>query len=525
MWRVGAVGGCIGSVLGILLLAADWEDLWDARPWQLAALIATGIALAAAFSLLERYPDAQIARSIDRRFEGLQDRLTTVYEPPAEGDDAGGFLGAVRGDAAFSLREVRPAALYPLRARRSHWVFLALAALCALLYVAIDTPLLRSLAARNEAAALKRAAVQVQAVAKPIIEQAKSPTATSADKQLARDLQKFSHELQKGRMTRQQALIRANQLAAQAQQIQSSRNLSLSQSLDNAQTAGAKMQQMAQMGQMQPTDAAKLASAASALQQQMANLQNQLNAAKAGKSNLSAAQQKAIEQKLAALAKQLQQIHLSQQAEAMLQKLRSTPQFQQAMDILRKLQQQAGAQQSGQPAPLTQAQVEQMADQLEQLAKQLSNDAAMKAYAQQLLDAAKQARLGQPGNGAGLLGAFGMGAGQSQGGLSLGMGGKGAPSEDTWVGDHGGLQHFDKSSLLHLKYQDKVITSQQGAKGSETYTEELGPAQLGGKSSIPYQDVLPKYEKSAESALSKGDVPPAMRAKVRDYFESLHQGQ
>ncbi len=285
------------------------------------------------------------------------------------------------------------------------------------------------------------------------------------------------------------------------------------------------MQQMAQMGQMQPTDAAKLASAASALQQQMANLQNQLNAAKAGKSNLTAAQQKAIEQKLAALAKQLQQIHLSQQAEAMLQKLRSTPQFQQAMDILRKLQQQAGAQQSGQPSPLTQAQMQQMADQLEQLAKQLSSDAAMKAYAQQLLDAAKQARLGQPGNGAGLLGAFGMGAGQSQGGLSLGMGGKGAPSEDTWVGDHGGLHHFDKSSLLHLKYQDRVITSQQGAKGSETYTEELGPAQLGGKSSIPYQDVLPKYEKTAESALSKGDVPPAMRTRVRDYFESLHQGQ
>jgi hypothetical protein len=82
----------------------------------------------------------------------------------------------------------------------------------------------------------------------------------------------------------------------------------------------------------------------------------------------------------------------------------------------------------------------------------------------------------------------------------------------------------DKSTLLNLKFSDRIITSQKG-KGPESYEEELGPAQLGDKSGVPYQAMLPKYEKSAESTLSKSDIPPEMRTKVRNYFDSLHQGQ
>ncbi len=110
------------------------------------------------------------------------------------------------------------------------------------------------------------------------------------------------------------------------------------------------------------------------------------------------------------------------------------------------------------------------------------------------------------------------------GGLSLGgTKGAGGPSPDHWVGNHGTLQHDDKSSLLHVKFADRVITSQIGHKGPETYTEVLGPSTPSGKTGVPFQAVLPKYEKSAETALSKNDIPPQLRGKVRDYFNSLRK--
>jgi hypothetical protein len=78
--------------------------------------------------------------------------------------------------------------------------------------------------------------------------------------------------------------------------------------------------------------------------------------------------------------------------------------------------------------------------------------------------------------------------------------------------------------MLKIKFQEHIVTSQRGHNGPETYEEQMGPAQLNAKSGIPYQAMLPKYEKTAESAMSKGDIPPEMRTKVKDYFDSLHRG-
>ncbi|HEY3266226.1 MAG TPA: hypothetical protein VGM37_04820 [Armatimonadota bacterium] len=67
------------------------------------------------------------------------------------------------------------------------------------------------------------------------------------------------------------------------------------------------------------------------------------------------------------------------------------------------------------------------------------------------------------------------------------------------------------------------MTSQKRAAGAETYVETLGPSQPTGRSSVPYQKVLPAYEKSAESALQRGDIPPAEQKRVREYFDSLRK--
>jgi len=520
VWRLAATGGCIGACVAALALVSDRLDLIDLKPWQTAILVALGIAAGAAAGLFERYSDTQIARSIDRR-SALDDRLTTAYEVRTEGDsNADLFIDAVRSDTARRMADLSPKRLYPLRFHSSHGLLAALACLCALLYMVFDTALIKSPTDRAQAQMLKQASVQVQAIARPLLADARQPGATAADKQLARDLEKFARDLQKARISKQEALIRANQLSEQAQKLEAQHTNAFSGALDKAQTAGEKLKEVAANTGLQKTDSAKLAYEAANLQRQMAALQQQLNAARAGHSHLSLTEQKALEQKLAEMEKLYRSIRLSQDATDRLNKLAALPDFQEDQEILSKLQEQANAEQQDEPGQLTPEQMRQMAARLEALAKQLGNDEAMKEYARDLLEAAKRARLGHGQCSGKLLSAFGLC--NSPG---FGLKGRGSTAPGVWMGGIGHLSKTDKTSLLNIKFQDRMITSQKGAGGPETYTQQVGPAQIGPRTGIPYQNILPKYEKTAESALKKGDIPPQMRTQVRDYFASLHNGQ
>jgi hypothetical protein len=521
VWRCAAVGGCLGAGVSVVLAALDYFGVIDATPRLLTVPLILGIAAGVGYALVERLPENVIARSVDRR-GGLADRLVSASEVPAS---TNALAGSLLADAQDKAETLRPAVLYPIRLNRWHGVLLGLAALCVLVFVMGNTGIFKGPKAKADAAELKKDADQVERVIKPELEAAKRADASPQDKELARQLNKFTSDLRKGRLSKQQALVQANKLAEQAQKLQASRTAALAQSVQGAQTASQKLEAMQNQAGLQKSDAAKLADQARALSSKIAAMQQSLSAAQSGKSKLSAAEKAALAAKLAAAQKLLQQIQLSQQAQEFLQKLQNMPDYQAAQKLLAQLAAQAQAQQAGQQAPLTSEQMKEMADQLEKMAKEFSSDAKMKELAQQMLEAAKNARLGQGSQlGPGLMGAFGLGQGPSMGGLSLGMShGAGAPSPDKWVGDHGTLSKSDKSSLLNVKFQDRQITSQIGSKGAETYTEVLGPSAPSGKSGVPYQAVLPKYEKSAESALDKGDVPPQMRTKVRDYFDSLRK--
>lgn len=518
VWRCAAIGGCVGAAGSLALATLDYFGIVDAAPALLAVPFGLGIAGGAGRALIERLPENAIARSVDRR-GGLADRLLSAAEVPIS---SGPLAQSLLSDAQGKAKSLQPKTLYPIRLNRWHGALLALAALCVLVFLLGSTTLFRGARARQDANELRRDAAQVQRVAKPMLEEAKRADAAPQDKDLARQLNRFTSDLRKGRMTKQQALVKANQLAQQAQALQSSRAGALAQSIQGAQTASQKLEAMQSQAGLQKSDAAKSADQARALSSQIASMQQSL-AAQSGKGTLSASAKAALSKKLAEAQKQLQQIRLSQQAEQFLQKLQSMPDYQEAQKLLAKLAAQAQAQQTGRQSPLTPAQMKQIADRLDQLARQFSSDAKMRELAKEMLAAARNAQMCKnPGLGAGLMGAFGLGP--SAGGLSLGMShGAGGPSPDKWVGDHGDLSKSDKSSLLHVKFQDRQITSQIGNKGSETYTEVLGPSAPTGKSSVPYQAVLPKYEKSAEAALDKGDVPPQMRTKVRDYFDALRK--
>lgn len=514
-WRRGAAGGCAGAVLAIIALVADRYEIIDAEPLSLLAVIVAAIVVGAASAWLERYSDAAVARSVDRR-SNLEDRLTTSFEACGEG---GAFEAAVRKDAARRIGAVSARDIYPVTLSRSHLALGILAAVCALFYGLSDTALFRSAADRAQAAALRHAGQQVQAIAKPALENARQPGAGAADRKLARDLERFARDLSKARLNRQEALVRANDLADRAEQLEAKHSDAMAQAAVQAQTAGQRLQEMAGISRMEKAGPANAQPDAAALERQLQAARSQLDLARAGKSDLNSAQQKAIEQKLAQLSKQLDQIRLSAQDMAALNKLLSLPDFKEALDILSRLAAQARAQQQGLPPQLSEAQVKAMAAQLEALAKRLNSQAAMRDFAKSLLALARQARLGQCHCSGGLLGAFGLCANP----LASLMKGPGLPGPGVWLGGLGQLSKSDKSSLLHIKFQDREITSQKGKDGQETYTEQSGPAQLGAPAAIPYQAILPKYERTAETALRKGDIPAPMRTQVHDYFESLHQ--
>jgi len=268
----------------------------------------------------------------------------------------------------------------------------------------------------------------------------------------------------------------------------------------------------------------QLNSQMSSVQQQMDAIQKALDSGRSldGKSPLTMKMRADLQKQLEQLAKLMSKIKLSQQALDFLRKLSENPDFQKAMETLQKLEESQQAQSSGQQPMLTPEQMEAMAKQLEEQAKKLEEmpkkydtDGQIDALAKEMLEAAKSARLCKhPGLCMGLMSCFGMGPHMN------GPSGPGSPW-DRWSGYTNKPPMSDKSTRLSEKYEDKVITSQIGAKGDQTYVEINGPSMPTGRSSVPYQSVLPTYEKTAETAMNKTDIPPSERAKVRDYFNSL----
>lgn len=520
-WRLAAIGGCIGAGAAILLAALDFFGVLYVRDWLLAAPVAAGIAVGALRAVFEKMPDSVVARSMDRR-GGLEDRLATAAEVP---ETAGPMAEAQHEDAAEHLTNLRPSALYPLRAGRWQGSLLALSLLTAAIFMLGNSAILKTAKQKQEIGEMKRAAADVRRVTKPILQDAKLPHAKPGEQQLARRLDKFQKDLDRGRMSKQEALVKANKLAEESKKLEQKRGGALAQTVKAGQTAAKKLERMDANARIEKSDAARMADEAAGLEKQIGAMQKQLDMAQAGKAGkpggkpLLKAEQEALEKKLAEAQSKLKEIRLSQQAQDFLARLHANKDYQEAQRLMQKLMEQATAQQSGaDQTPMTQEQLEAAAKKLEALAKQFNTDEKTQELAAQLLAMAKAAKAAKPGQCAGLLGAFGLG------GFSTGaQKGAGAASQDRWIGPHGTLPMDDKSSLLHVKFEDRVITSQRGDKGPETYTEVLGPSAPGGKTDVPFQKVLPKYEKSAESALKKSDIPPSEQAKVRDYFDSLRK--
>ncbi len=103
----------------------------------------------------------------------------------------------------------------------------------------------------------------------------------------------------------------------------------------------------------------------------------------------------------------------------------------------------------------------------------------------------------------------------------------GAPGQPSPGGGAGQGAKFPFHAVLPPNASSKGQSISLGTPGRDgqpgkTLPRQSGrPAVPGGASRVPYSQALPRYRKSAESALDQEQVPPSQRAIVRDYFNSL----
>ncbi len=579
MWRWGALGGFVGALVAIGLDALDWLAILSVPPWWLMASVLIGILLGTLYALFIPLPAPAIAQLIDRRAQ-LKDRLQTALEH-TEGGHL--FDRPLIEDATDALLRVRPTELF--RFRLSLWHGLFALALVAMLgghflpqFLMVVSP-----ERREQQKQVREAAKQIEQVAKPILERAKKPDATELEKRIARNIELYSRRARQGRMSKQEALLRYNKLMEEARRLEQQNQRKLEQSAQQALTAGEQLKQLAQknqqlsqlerelqaqlqalqhqlqtgkdangnplsseqraslqnqLSQLQATLQALRNPTPANLQNQMSELQRQIDALqrqlRSGRDSkgipLSKEALKALQEQLKALQKQLRALQLSEQAREFLRKLMNDPNFIEAMRRLQELAkkcQQLGRTQNQQQRQLTQEEIERMARELEkrleELAKRYNSDEQIRELAKQILEWVKRMKeLSQCNNACAGMCAGGMCFGL---GLMPGLGVGGAWDKGEYVGQPEMFNQGAKQPELKIPMKNTPVSGQPPLLPGPADYEEYEAPPTPGDSSVPLTQVLPSYQKKAEQALDKQNIPPAERKRVKRYFESLSGGK
>ena len=535
-WRGAAMGVCVGALGAAVWSGLDWAGRADATPTGMVALVGIAAALGALVGASLTLSDRAVRASVDRRAR-LDNRLTaSVVDVP--------FADEIRADAAVRLGTIRAGALYPFRFGRWHAGALASVALAASVFLLGSTPLLLTPDAKKERAAMAKTGKAVERIARAQFETPEAQREMSeGERRLAQEARKLQRDLEKGRMSREEAMQKANEMIQKAQELAKQAAGESQKALENAETAMDKMERAAlekaglggldpsllQMPQGQKANAAK----AERLRKEMAKIDARLAeiAKKLAGKGLSDAERKALEEErksLEAKKAELQReaeaakkeedaLKLSDDARATLDKMRNH----ELMKEIRKLAEEmrkanANAAKTG-SSLLTPEQRAEMKKRLEELLAKLKDDAAMKEYLDQMIEAMKNGMLkaGQ-GERPGALGAGLM--------ALLGLRGNDVGEDGTFA-DTGHVNRLDKPEEGKGKTFETQISGARRETGEETFVEIKAPTTVGNRTSVPYRQVLPSYRKKAEEALGRKAIPKDQEKRVRAYFESLAKGQ
>ncbi|MFA0753560.1 MAG: hypothetical protein IMHGJWDQ_001337 [Candidatus Fervidibacter sp.] len=457
-WRYAAIGGVVSLALALLADIGDWLRWWVTEPPVLVLLPALGIFAGILYALWRSLPAEVVAQLIDRR-ANLKDRVTTALlcsETP--------FIEPLREDASIHLASIRPSQLFRFRLTLWHGAlgFLILTLLVSRFLPDLPIPLLTSF--RQDRKEAKQIAENLRRVLNPLVKHAKEPEANRLEKAIARQLQELYRRAQQGRISKKEALVKAEKLLAEVEKLQRQsqehlrrvstkavtaaetlkeqlKHKALSSQMREMQGLLQRMQEierqlrspqltemqrrlleaekrllqrtLSAMGQISPQEAQRLMEA---LRQQQAQLQQMLQSGRNLEGQpLTMAERQLLEQQLQSLQQQMRALQLSERAQKFLQKLMNDPNFQEAMRLLAELQKQLEQLQKGQIPQLSPEELERMRRELEkaleELAKQYGDDEKIRELAKQLLEAVKRLKESGtcPGSGRGHRPHFGFG--------------------------------------------------------------------------------------------------------------------
>lgn len=503
-----AIGLVVGAVvaLGLALLDrfggyySDWSVILGACVAGSVVGFVVGYAL--------KVGRLDLADSLDRRL-GFKNRLRTALESNGDND----FEQAVLADALARLEGANGRTAFPLRLSKWHGLGLLSAGLAAFVFLMGNSPIFLSEEAKKERSDLQAAAKQIQRVARPLIEE-NNKDVSLEQRELAERLEKLAKDLEKGRMTKQEALVEANELAKKADELAKERFAKSGKLTVEAQSAldKMKMQKLA-AGNLDQSDLEnaqrkmqELQSKEDALQSEMEKLRKEMSS-----DSLSDSQRASLEKEFKEAQEALQDIKLSKEVLEFLDRLHSMPEFKELMEMANKIKQSAEAGEKGQNK-LTQEQIDEMMKRLEELAEKLKDEEAMREFIEQLKKSLGECK--------------GACASMSVMPAPLAiLGGNGGRSQDHYFQGLDRVPKNDQEKDIAAKTEAHAVRGERSEQGSETHIEVTGPSAPGERSKTPYTKVISKYRKSAESAITRQQIPKSQQKRVREYFESLSGGK
>lgn len=462
-----------------LRLAGIWYD----PLWPILALTVTVFGVIAGV-LWYRLDDDLLARSLDRRLV-LKDRLTSALAMLAW-PERSGMRQAVIADGAEHLASLTAADAYPFPPLQ-RWRTLGLALLvCTAAQVLPIAPLFLSSKQRQERDELRTHAEQI----KPVVREFRQRAQQSGDpeaRQTAKRLRQLQQDLLRGTLNKKRALLSLSEMQKDLQKLaereqmtpEAARKAAAEMSKQAAGQLGAQAAQLAVQAQRQ--NKPELAKQLQKLAQQAQNSTSP-KALRAAQGQLKSAAQSLGMDLPAGLEASLQDAEALAEASEALQK----GNCQQAQLALQKAQ--SGKCKAANAVVATAAQQAAMA-----MAE------AMAQMSGQCQGAGQQCQ--KPGSG--------LGIGPDSGTHHLG------PSEPAAT-----LYSPRDSGLKAGK--DQVRGRVDLRQGGVIVGQTVGTPDTKAGSRVPYYEVVGEYQKSAEQAIQREQVPLAYRGTVREYFKALN---
>ncbi|MBX3095308.1 MAG: hypothetical protein KF812_00455 [Fimbriimonadaceae bacterium] len=240
-WRTMAWGGTAGAGLGSVALGLDlWTNV--IVPANLGAgLVLGGLFAGTLIGFILPVAARDVMRSVDRR-AGLKDRLTTALDLADSADE---MADAQRRDADRAAQSVHPKGVYPFRWSRTHTIWVIATVIAMSFQVMAMTGVGRLGSQLEQKADLASSAVQVRRIERELMNRSAQLPPTKIEEQLAAGMASLAEKLEKGKISREDALKEADKLAQKAEDAAKERASVAGTHLDNAENAAQQAQQRA----------------------------------------------------------------------------------------------------------------------------------------------------------------------------------------------------------------------------------------------------------------------------------------